>query len=471
MTARFEPARALGFAGLGLIAALVGALAGVEPKLAITAAIGAAFVLIVFVDLAAGLAFFGFFSFLELLQLGSALSVGKLGGVLLLLGWLVYVLTNPQSKTDFIATYPGAAVLLVGFLTWVALSGLWAEDTGEVKSTLWRYALNAVLFLIVFSAVRTRKQLIYVLGGFLLGATAAGVYGLAFTSAVVPVDEGRLTGTNLDPNELAAVLVAGMALSVGLAANLRDPGLRLASLAGGGFCFLAAMLTGSRGGLVATACMLVAAVVFGGRWRGRLLVLGIVIALFGGFYVTSLAPSTVRERFTQTAGLSPEQEGRTTIWKVAERMVEAHPLEGVGAGNFQVSSKHYVLQPGSLARSDEIFIGNKVTHNTYLQTAAELGLVGLALFLGVIAFSLWCLVAAARRFSRAHDLRAEALARSLIVAMVGLLAADFFISEMFSKQLWLMLGIGPAVLAIARQADAGATSPEPARKELIGGPA
>jgi O-antigen ligase len=467
MTARFDPARALGFAGLGLIAALVGALAGVEPKLAIVAAVGAAFVLIVFVDLAAGLAFFGFFSFIELLDLGSALSVGKLGGVLLLLGWLAYVLTNPQSKTDFIATYPGAAVLLVGFLTWVALSGLWAEDTGEVQSALWRYALNAVLFLIVFSAIRTRKNLVYVLCAFLLGAVAAGVYGLAFTSSVVPI-EGRLTGTNLDPNELAAVLVAGMALSVGLAANLRDPVLRLLSLAGGGFCFLAAMLTGSRGGLVATACMLVAAVVFGGRWRGRLVVLGIVVALLGGFYITALAPSTVRERFTQTAGLSPEQEGRTTIWTVAERMVEAHPVEGVGAGNFQVSSKKYVLQPGSLARSDEIFIGNKVTHNTYLQTAAELGVIGLVLFLGIIAFSFWCLVAAAQRFRRLRDIRAEALTRSLIVAMVGLLAADFFISEMFSKQLWLMLGIGPAVLAMARRADPVQTSVEPTRKELAG---
>jgi O-antigen ligase len=149
-------------------------------------------------------------------------------------------------------------------------------------------------------------------------------------------------------------------------------------------------------------------------------------------------------------------------------MVEAHPLDGVGAGNFQVSSKHYVLQPGSLARSDEIFIGNKVTHNTYLQTAAELGLIGLALFLGVIAFSFWCLVGAAQRFRRARDIPSEALARSLIVAMVGLLAADFFISEMFSKQLWLMLGIGPALLAIAKRTEAAAKSPDPVpvRKEL-----
>jgi len=452
MTARFDPARALGFAGLGLIAALVGALAGVEPKLAITAAIGSAFVLIVFVDLAAGLAFFGFFSFLELLALGSALSVGKLGGVLLLLGWLAYVLSNPDAKNDFLSTYPGISAVLAAFLTWIALSSTWAESSGEVKSTLWRYALNAVLLLIVFSAIRTRKQLLWVLGGFLAGATAAGLYGLFVAQAVVPLGaEGRLTGTNLDPNELAAVLVAGMAMSVGIAANVKDPVLRMASIGAGGFCFLAAMLTGSRGGLVAIACMLVTAVVFGGRWRGRLTLLAVAVALVGGVYATTFAPSTVRERFTQTAGASPETEGRITLWRVAQRMVEAHPLEGVGAGNFQISSKHYVLEPGSLPRSDEVFEGNKVTHNTYLQTAAELGLVGLALFLTLIFFSLWCMARAARLYRRARDAPAEALARSLLVAMVGLLAADFFITQMFSKQLWLMLGLGPAVLAIAKR--------------------
>ena len=61
-----------------------------EPKFALAAAIGAGFVLLVFVDLAAGLALFSFFSFLEMLELGSVISVGKPGGALLALGWLAF---------------------------------------------------------------------------------------------------------------------------------------------------------------------------------------------------------------------------------------------------------------------------------------------------------------------------------------------------------------------------------------------
>jgi hypothetical protein len=35
--------------------------------------------------------------------------------------------------------------------------------------------------------------------------------------------------------------------------------------------------------------------------------------------------------------------------------------------------------------------------------------------------------------------------------MIGVLAADFFISQEASKQLWLLLGLGPAFLGISSE--------------------
>lgn len=444
-------------AGLCLCAALVGFLAGANPKLAIVAAIGAGFVLLVSVDLAAGLAIFGFFSFLELLHLGSAVSVGKLGGALLALGWIAFLSSREDAKSDFLSVHPAISLVLGVFMGWIALSAFWAESSAAVTSALGRYLLNAILFLIVFSAVRTRRQATLVATGFLAGAVAAGVYGLLFANTAVPTGyTGRLAGGDLDPNELASALVAGMALSVGLAASLKNPGPRLAALAAGGFCFLAAMLTGSRGGLVALTCMLIGAVVFGGRWRAPLAIAGVLVAAGAGLYISVLAPAPVRERIETTTGESPIQEGRTTLWQIGERMVRAHPVTGVGAGNFQTSARRYLLQPGAIFRSDTVLNGSQVTHNTYLQTAAELGLVGFGLFATIVVFSLGCLVRAARGFREALDVRGEALARGMLIAMIGMLAADFFISEMFSKQLWLMLGIGPAMLAISRRSAAAA---------------
>jgi len=43
----------------------------------------------------------------------------------------------------------------------------------------------------------------------------------------------------------------------------------------------------------------------------------------------------------------------------------------------------------------------------------------------------------------------ELLSRAVVVALVALLAMDFFLSDQFSKQLWLLLALCPALLAIA----------------------
>jgi O-antigen ligase len=147
-------------------------------------------------------------------------------------------------------------------------------------------------------------------------------------------------------------------------------------------------------------------------------------------------------------------------------MVRAHPIEGVGAGNFQTSSRDYLIQPGTIFRSDTVLLGNQVAHNTYLQTAAELGMVGFTLFGAIIVFSIGSLARAARNFRDSAHVRGEALARSMIVALIGMLAADFFISQMFSKQLWLMLGIGPAILGVSRSSAAETATAETTREPI-----
>jgi O-antigen ligase len=140
-------------------------------------------------------------------------------------------------------------------------------------------------------------------------------------------------------------------------------------------------------------------------------------------------------------------------------MVQAHPVTGVGVGNFKTSSVHYLLKPGAIKRDEFIVDTPKVAHNTYLQVLAELGIPGLVLFMFIIVFSLSSGWRAARIFDRRGDLRMELLARGILVALVGLLAADVFISEEFSKQLWLLLGLCPALLAIANGKSGGELPP------------
>ena len=57
------------------------------------------------------------------------------------------------------------------------------------------------------------------------------------------------------------------------------------------------------------------------------------------------------------------------------------------------------------------------------------------------------------------------LSRAVVVALVALLAMDFFLSDQFSKQLWLLLALCPAMLAIA-----AAREPSESAEEEWAGP-
>jgi O-antigen ligase len=130
-------------------------------------------------------------------------------------------------------------------------------------------------------------------------------------------------------------------------------------------------------------------------------------------------------------------------------MVGANPVKGVGAGQFRTSAAHYVIAPGTIKRTDLLIDTPHVAHNLYLQELTEFGVVGLVPFLLILLFPMLCMLRAARLFERMGDPQMELIARALFVGLVGILAADFFLSAQFSKQLWLLLGLGPALLAIA----------------------
>ncbi len=446
MTARTElPTRLLG-AGLLGSALLIGVLAGVNPALALGVTLGLVFLVIAIANLTAGICLFAFLTFLDSILPADAegvLSVSKLVGLVLVLSWFAVVTAGERERREQLFSPPAFLLVLIFFVGWAAVSAVWAEDTAAAIDATTRYLPNAMLFLIVFAGVRTREQLLWVVGSLVVGAVIAAVYGLV---AGAPQDDpGRVAIGNA--NETAASLVVGGTLAAALAFALRGkPVLRLLTTLVVPLCVFAVFLTLSRGGLVALGASLIAALVVAGRRRGA--VFGVVAAavLAAVIYFGAFASVDARDRILELDGGT----GRTDIWTVGWRMVEAQPLWGVGAGNFPVASIHYLLEPGALLRSDFIVDDPKVAHNTYLNVLAELGVVGLALFLAILAFPLWWAARAAGLAARAGDRQLEILALAIVVVLVGLLAADFFGSRQYSKQLWLLLSLCPVLLQISR---------------------
>jgi O-antigen ligase len=430
--------------------AFLGLVAVLNPLLAIGGALAIAFIALTIADLTVGVALFTFVAFLlEVVPGIEGIPAAKLVGFVLVFSWLAISATSPGGREQLASVHPGLLVLGGLFLTWVAASALWTEDTAATITSWYRFAPNLLLVPIVYAAVRDRRDLWLIVAVFVAGALVSTFYG-AF---VAPGDadaaaEGRLTGSGVDPNYLAASLVAALALCGGaMATRAHGAGVRL--LAGGGavLLLLALVLTASRTGIVALVVAAIVAVLIAGRGRRfPALLMAVTILGLGGLYIAVAAPD-VQQRLTSIGSGT----GRTDIWTVGMRMVRDKPLTGVGAGNYPIASIHYLLEPGSLLRDDFIVDTPKVAHNIYLESAAELGLPGLALLLAIIGYSGCCALRAAGMFRRARDVPLELLSRSVVVALAGMLAAAFFNSLQYQKTIWLMLALGPCLLAVARR--------------------
>jgi hypothetical protein len=171
-------------ATFGGAAAGVGLLAGIDPRLAIGAAVSLAFLLLVLADLYVGLLLFTVLSFAAQVPnvAGPAVSVVKVMGLLLAISWLATLVTRREAASDFMSAHPGLTYLVVLFLSWAALSQIWAEAPGEALTEFSRLALDAILFLIIFTAVRTPTQAIGFVAAFVAVACLDALYGLFYAA-------------------------------------------------------------------------------------------------------------------------------------------------------------------------------------------------------------------------------------------------------------------------------------------------
>jgi len=204
--------------------------------------------------------------------------------------------------------------------------------------------------------------------------------------------------------------------------------------------------TQSRGGLISLAFAAAAGFVLLPRQRKRLL--GLAGAASVGLGVIATVNPGAVSRITDFGGGS---SGRTDIWAVAWKIFTDHHWVGIGLSNFQTVEPRYALRSGELKRADLITEAPHLVHNVYLQLLTETGAIGLLIFLCVIAGCLRASWLAARQFDMIGRLGYGDLARAVLMAEIGMLSAQFFISDGEDLRLWILLGLGPVLLSLARR--------------------
>jgi O-antigen ligase len=353
------------------------------------------------------------------------------------------------------STHPGLVTLVVAFVSWSILSLIWAESRTKGFEQLQTAILVMLLIPIVYTGVTSERDVKAIAGAFVAGATVAAGYGVVTSptisggAAEASEELNRVAGTVGDPNVLASILLAGTFLAVALAlTQKRNPAMRLTLFFCAFLCLLGVVLTFSRGGLIALgAAMLVTPFLVRRRAAAITLMVLVVIGIVA--FVVTFAPADAKDRLTKNDGGS----GRTDIWRIGWRMVEANPVVGIGVGNFQNTSVHYQIAPGAARVRTDLADHPSVAHNSFLELLAEGGVIGLGLFLGIIVAALATAVKATRRFLRERRSDLAVLSGAVVIAIIAILASDFFISEQFAKQLWLLIALCPALAAISLRPD------------------
>jgi putative inorganic carbon (HCO3(-)) transporter len=431
-------------------APLLGGLAAAVPAFALLGLAGALFLAIALSHLGVGIAIFTILTFFERLEnLGSSgVSLVKLAGAVLLCSWVLHTLV-PGGARFLFRSHPVLALGATLLPVWALVSTLWAGDVALASREAGRYALVVVLVLIVFSAVREAKHVRWILWAYLVGAAVTVLVGLLYAPPPELAESftSRLSGGISDPNELAATLIPAFAFSA-FAVCATTGAMRWLAGACTGLFSIALFMTGSRGGLIGLAVVMLAGLLLAGRARRQFAALASIVVLVGLAYYTFAAPPEVRARI-ESFGTSGGT-GRADIWLIGTRMARDHPLLGVGAGNFRLVEPRYFSETLNLPNSAFVVDGPPVAHNTYLEVLTELGIVGFLILVGIVGGALAHAWRAARAFGQADNRRMEAAARGLIVGILGMLAAFAFISAPYDKQLWLLLGLALALPVSSR---------------------
>lgn len=288
-----------------------------------------------------------------------------------------------------------------------------------------------LIFLVIVNSVRTQKRL----KGLLFLAVAAAVWLSVgaindYRSGLLTVEGYRVAGRGIgifgNTNDMALHLVTMFPIVVALLFGSRNKAVKI----GLGLCaalLLAAIIVSySRGAFLGLVVILIFLTLkLGGQNRA-----GIIIGILAvGLAFLVFAPGNYGTRLLSIfiPSLDPNQSAGTRRAELFRSLYVAlrHPVFGIGMGNY----------------AGQMSLRGIVTHNTYTQVAAEMGLIALACYTAFIVSPLRKLGQMVRE---THDASRHSdffyLAVGLEASLIGYVVTSFFLSVPYTWYVYYLVG-------------------------------
>lgn len=342
--------------------------------------------------------------------------VAMAGTVIARLGMMYYPTYGPTAGTRR-PEWNRVHWCLLAFALWVSL----CYQTAISQSHAWPYFIEYVKMFVMFivaSLVVLRMSQLWVV---LITLALADIYiaweinFFYFSTGYMYLQQNGFGG--LDNNGAGLMLAMGIPLCYFLWEGTVGK-VRWVFLMAMPVLAHAVMLSFSRGAMLSLALAAPFVLYFSTQKKK------VMLAYFlGAVFVVATAGPELQARFFSISAhdLDESANSRKATWAIAIRMANEHPILGLGVRCSVLKTKAYGAD-----------MDWRAIHSQYLQTAADCGWVGLALFLSVLVTSFWVMTAFYRRTRHwpryPEVVRARALAGAVVCGLVVYTVGGVFLS-------------------------------------------
>ena len=315
------------------------------------------------------------------------------------------------------------------------------------------------LFAVAATAFADPKTMRAAVVAFLVGASVAAVRvasGVASSTQDGGMARFSMGGT-FDPNESALLFLVAIPFALELGAERgkeRRSWYMIALLMVAGV-----VRTGSRAGFLGLGALTMWWVwrAMAGRRRG-----GTLMIMTGAAAVFALtATPQVRQRFVSVFNLQhdynfTDRDGRWQVWQRGIRYMVTHPVLGVGISNFPIAE-------GDISGKQNLGYGIKYSaaHNSFIEIGAELGVLGLIAFIGL----LWTAYTGCRAVRRRPAANTPRVLTTLGQATEGALIAFVVVGSFLSFAYQMVTFFIVAVAAGVRLASGALLTADPVQPD------
>ncbi|WP_192361877.1 O-antigen ligase family protein [Mesorhizobium mediterraneum] len=333
------------------------------------------------------------------------------------------------------------------------VSLLLSEHWSAGVDRMTRLASVMVLFYLVVLLIDTKERLEIVVWAIIASGTVSAVimlfdhfFGGHLLSTEAAAMSGEWSGisrssgaSDYNPTTASHMLLASNVLAIIM--FVEGGRFRLLAAATVLLCTVALVFSYARSAGIALAVIMICIAVFY-RQRRFFPISVITVVLLAGAAIPFVPPA-YWERMATLADFNTDR----TLWRrlsynlIGVQLLATHPVFGIGPGNFP----HYYIDEAYRWYPGREPVPRQL-HNTYLEVAAETGLVGFTCFMGVLLMSLRAMIVTIG--ARSDSIRRCATA--LAFAFPAFLVASLFMPNEDTKYMWVLSGLGCAAFNVAR---------------------